>query len=204
MKHKTQNTKNKTQKITLLSPAGIFCLFAAAVVSSLLAACSFDYGEGEGTENERPDIVMEDIEYNRVRGGDLLARFRAEQAERWEELQVMKLREFSFEQMEDHGKTVNVEGGAKAAEVELESGNISLSGGVEITIESEDVTINTAGIDWKDKEKTLSGGTEDEVDVQRSDGTRFSGIGFSADIRSRTYAFSGEVKGSFVEEDEEE
>jgi LPS export ABC transporter protein LptC len=192
---------NKKNKKALFPPIITFracCLLC----TSLLFACSFDYGAGTGLENTRPDIVMENIEYVRVRGGDMLARFQAEHAERWEELQIMELRNFTFEQMEDHGETVNVEGAAKAATVQIDTGDISLSGGVRISIESEDIIINTAELEWKDKEKTIKGGAEEEVDVKRSDGTTFIGKGFSADIRSRTWAFTGEVKGSYVEKDE--
>jgi LPS export ABC transporter protein LptC len=169
-----------------------------------LFACSFDYGAGTGLENTRPDIVMENIEYVRVRGGDMLARFQAEHAERWEERQLMELRNLTFEQMEDHGETVNVEGAANTAAVQIGTGDISLSGGVRISIESEDIIINTTELEWKDKEKAIKGGEEEEVGVQRSDGTSFTGKGFSADIRSRTWSFTGEVKGSYVEKDEEE
>ena len=180
------------------------CLFPLYAACLLLAACSFDYGDGSELENSRPDIVMENIEYVRVRKGDVLARFQAEYAERWENLQTMELRNFTFEQMEDHGETVNVEGSAKAAAIQLETGDISLSGGVRISIESEDVTISTAGLEWKDREKTLYGGEEEQVDVQRSDGTSFTGKGFSADIRSRVWSFSGEVSGTYVEEEDED
>ena len=180
--------------------AGILLLLYAM----FLTACSFDYGAGQGPESDRPDIVMENIEYVRVRGGDLLARIKAEHAERWEERQLMELKEFSFEQMEDHGETVNVEGSAKAAAVQLDSGDINLSGGVRIRIESEDIIISTSELEWRDKEKNLNGNEEEEVGVQRSDGTSFTGIGFSADIRSRTWSFTGEVKGIYVEEDEDE
>jgi hypothetical protein len=88
--------------------------------------------------------------------------------------------------------------------VQLGSGNVSLKDGVRINVESEDVVIRTAGLEWKDKEKTLSGGAEDEVEIERSDGTSFLGRGFSADARNRTWAFSGEVKGTYVEEEEDE
>ena len=169
-----------------------------------LVSCTFDYGAAQGTEGDRPDIVMENIEYARVRGGNLLARFHAEYAERWEERQLMGLKEFSFEQMEDKGETVNVEGHAGAAEVQLESGDISLFNGVKISIESEDITISTFGIEWKDKEKSLKGGEADEVEVQRSNGTSFTGVGFSADIRKRNWVFTGEVQGRYVEDDDDE
>jgi len=192
-----ETTTEKKQDTRLFFTLIAYCLLCAF----LLIACSFDYGAGTGLENTRPDIVMENIEYVRVRGGDMLARFRADYAERWEEQQLMRLKNLTFEQMEDHGETVNVEGAAKTAAVQIDTGDISLSGGVRVSIESEDVIINTEELEWNDKEKTIKGGEEEEVDVKRSDGTSFIGIGFSADIRSRTWSFTGEVKGSYVEKD---
>ena len=174
-----------------------FYLLSAAGL--LLTACSFDYGESTGTDSARPDIIMENIEYVRVRGGDPLVRFRAEYAERWEDRQTMELQNFTFEQLEDQGSTVNAEGGAAMAEVQFSSGDVTLSGGVRISIESEDITIRTAGLEWKDKDKILSGAGENEVNIERSDGTSFSGFGFSADIRRRSWNFSGEVRGTYVE-----
>jgi len=190
--------RNKERKINFLFPLVFSCLLYAF----LLSACSFDYGAGE-SERSRPDIVMENIEYTRVRGGDILARFRGEHAERWEDSQIMRITNFSFEQMEDRGETVNVEGSAGAAEVQLDSGDITLFDGVTIRIESEDVIINIDRIEWKDKAKTLTGGEEEKVDIQRSDGTSFTGVGVFADIRNRTWSFSGGVEGTYVEEDEE-
>jgi hypothetical protein len=180
------------------------CFSLTFLVVFLLNACTFDYGAGQRPEEGRPDIVMENIEYVRVRGGNMLARFHAERAEQWEERQIMILREFTFEQMEDKGETVNVEGTAGAAEVDLESGDFILFDGVFISIESEDLIINTTMIEWNESEKTIAGGRYEEVDIQRSDGTNFTGRGFSADIRRRTWAFSGEAWGSFVDEDDED
>jgi len=157
-----------------------------------------------GSETDKADIIMEEIEYVRVRGGDPLVRFRAEYAERWEERQIMNLTNFSFEQMEDKGDNVDADGRAGSAIVQLDSGNITLAGGIRINVESEDVTIETASLNWQDKEKVLSGSDEGLVIINRSDGTNFSGRGFFADARNRTWAFSGEVRGLYVEEDEDE
>ena len=171
-----------------------------AIGVTLLAACSFDYSGGAGSEITRPDLVMENLEYVRVRGGDPLVRFQAEYAERWENNQTMLLREFTFEQMENSGEVVNAEGRAGAASVELSSGNVNLRGGVSIYIESEDISITTDEFMWIDQEKTLTAGVENEVDITRSDGTSFTGRGFSADARNWTWSFADEVYGTFVEE----
>lgn len=181
---------------------GILFLFVS--FGLVFTACSFDYGIDAESNKGKPDIIMENLEYVRVRKGDPLARIQAEHAERWEERQTMELRDFTFEQMNDNGNNVNADGRAGMAIMQLESGDISLKGGVRIRIDSEDVVISTAELEWQDKEKILSGGVEDEVDIERSDGTIFSGIGFYADARNRTWSFAGEVKGTYVEKDDEE
>jgi LPS export ABC transporter protein LptC len=167
-------------------------------------ACSFDYGETADENSGQPDIVMNDVEYVRVRNGDPQVRFNAELAERYEERQVMELRNFSFEQFDHHGDEINATGRAGTAHVELESGNIRLDGGVSIGVESEDITIETGRLDWKDKERTLVGGDRDEVRIFREDGTSFFGFGFFADVRNRTWEFSAGVSGTYIHEDDAE
>jgi LPS export ABC transporter protein LptC len=166
--------------------------------------CSFDYGEGALENEEQPDIIMQEVEYVRVRNGDPLVRFMAESAERYEKRQTMELKNFSFEQFEHHGEDVNATGQAGTASVELDSGNIRLRDGVRLEVDSEDITIATNRLDWQDKEKHLSAGEYDRVDMHRSDGTNFSGQGFSANIQGRTWGFSSGIQGTYIWEDEEE
>jgi LPS export ABC transporter protein LptC len=170
----------------------------------LLGACSFDYGNTETPSEDQPDIVMRDVEYVRIRGGDPVVRFQAESAERYEEKQIMNLRNFSFEQFENHSDEIDAVGKAGQASVALDSGNINLRGGVRISVESEDIIIETPSLEWLDKEHHLVGSPTGEVDINRSDGTKFSGWGFSADTRSRTWTFSSGVGGSYVEKDDDE
>jgi LPS export ABC transporter protein LptC len=170
----------------------------------LSLGCSFDYGAGAEEDDNQPDIVMNDVAYVRIRDGDPVVRFEAESAERYENRQTMELRNFSFEQYDTSGEEVNAVGSAGAALVELESGNIKMQGGVRIAVDSEDLTIETTSLSWQDKERLLSGAESGQVDIQRSDGTNFSGRGFSADVRSRTWAFTSGVEGAYVHTDEDE
>jgi LPS export ABC transporter protein LptC len=170
----------------------------------LAAACSFDYGGGSGEDLGLPDLVMDDVEYVRVRDGEPQVRFRAERAERYEERQLMELRNFSFEQFTDHGETVDSTGRASSARVELDSGNIGISGGVSLSVESENITIETESIAWEDQERQLSAGAEDMVRIFREDGTSFQGLGFRANTRNRVWEFSGPIGGVYVHEDKED
>jgi LPS export ABC transporter protein LptC len=169
----------------------------------VFASCTFDYGASSGEEGTRPDIEMGGVEYTRVRGGDPQVRFRAEKAERWEERQIMELEHFSFEQFSGDGE-VNARGSAGTASVELDSGNIDLGNGVSMDVTSEDITIETERLGWKDSDRILSGPGNGEVVITRPDGTLFQGSGITVNIRNRTWEFAGEVSGSYVQDDDEE
>jgi LPS export ABC transporter protein LptC len=180
------------------------CFFLFSVLWVLFLSCSFNYDTSPEEDKNQPDIIMKDVEYVRIRGGEPVVRFRAESAERYEDRQTMNLGNFLFDQFEDHGTEINASGSARDASVELDSGNIRMNGDVRIAVDSEDITIETAGLEWRDKEKQLSANPEAPVEISRSDGTRFSGVGFSADTRSRTWEFSGGVSGSYIDEEEDE
>jgi LPS export ABC transporter protein LptC len=173
-------------------------------LSIFLGACSFDYGTSKEGNAAKPDIVMENIQYVRVRGGDPTMRFRAELAERYEESQIMSLRNVTFEQFENKGTEINAIGRAGIGRIEMDTGNARLSNGVSMEVDSEDIVIETSGLQWIDKEKQLYGEGENEVEIYRSDGTRFTGRGFSANIRERTWEFTAGAEGSYVDNEDKE
>jgi LPS export ABC transporter protein LptC len=173
------------------------------IMVCFLWGCSFDYGESMIADEGQPDIVMNDVEYVRVRDGNPIARFEAETAERYENRQAMELENFTFEQFSSGGEEVNAVGSAGHASVELDSGNIHMKDGVRIEVESEDITIATANLDWVDQERSLTGGKSDPVSIQRADGTNFTGWGFSADARRRTWTFDLGVDGTYIHEDDD-
>ena len=179
--------------------APLFCL---AVF--LFCRCTFDYGDAASENDDQADIVMGNVEYVRMRDGDPVVRFRAQQAERYETRQTMELQNFSFEQFYGHGGEINATGSAGSGLVELDSGNIQLERGIIIAVDSEDITIETENLAWEDEKRILAGGDGHRVDIQRSDGTVFSGKGFSADARSRTWTFTGGVEGSYVDTEPED
>lgn len=184
--------------------SAVFRYTLCAVCCLWCAACSFDYGNQDEAGNDQPDIVMENVEYVRMRSGNPVARFQAEKAERFEERQRMALRNFTFEQFEKQTGDVNAYGMAGSAEVQIDTGDIHMEDGVIIEVDSEDITIETSELEWKDKERTLRAGAEEPVNILRSNGTSFSGVGFSADARRRTWEFTSGVGGSYIHDDEED
>lgn len=179
-----------------------FFLCSFPLLLAALAACSFDYGTQTSGGSDQPNIVMDNVEYVRVRSDNLQARFQAERLERFEERRVMELRNFTFEQF-DSGEEINAQGRAGNASFEIDTGDIRMGNTVRLDIESEDIAIETAQLEWRDGAKTLTSGAEDEVNIFQENGTSFSGVGFRADARQRTWEFSGTVGGTYIHDDEE-
>ena len=176
----------------------VICIFIV-----LLGSCTFDYGESGSSEKELPDLIMENVEYVRVRSRDPVARFQAEYAERYERQRVMKLQNLTFEQYGERGEEINTVGRAGNASIDIETGDIFMDKGVRVEVESEDIIIETYQLEWKDEQRTLSSGREDEVNVYRDNGTSFTGIGLRADARTRTWEFSGRVGGTYIHDEDE-
>ena len=169
----------------------------------LLISCTFDYGSQE-SDRDQPDVIMESVEYVRMRSADPHARFQAERAERYEERGIMELVNFSFEQFGSQGDEVNASGRAGSGFVDIDSGDIRMDNMVRIEVESEDIIIETLWLEWKDKDRLLFGGDDEQVVVQQQNGTVFNGVGFRADVRQRTWEFAGSVEGTYIYEDDEE
>jgi len=171
---------------------------------SLITSCTFDYGESGAAERETPDLVMQNVEYVRIRSSDPIARFQAERAERYDKQGVMKLHNFSFEQYGERGEEINAIGKAGYASVEIESGDVYMDNGVSIEVESEDIIMETKQLEWKDEPRTLASGAANEVNIYQKNGTHFVGIGLLVDTRNRMLEFSGHVHGTFISDDEED
>ncbi|MDR0786172.1 MAG: LPS export ABC transporter periplasmic protein LptC [Treponema sp.] len=169
-----------------------------------LIACSFDYGSAAVEDNGQPDIMMNDVEYVRVRDGEPLVRFTAGTAERYEKRQLMELKELAFEQFQKRGEEVTVGGAIGSARIEIDTGNIQMDNGITMDIQSEDVSIKTDSLKWEDKTRTVSADMEEDVNISRSDGTSFTGKGFSANTRERTWSFASGASGVYFQDDDKE
>jgi LPS export ABC transporter protein LptC len=166
-------------------------------------ACSFDYETSSQAGEKGVVLTMKEVEYVRVREGSPSVRIRAEEASRFEARHAMELKNFTFEQFSaDSGVqgavTTNVQGRAGTAQIELDTGNLSMGGGVYIESASEDMYIDTSDISWKDKERMLS--APGVVHITRRNGTELSGKGLSADMRRRSWEFQSEAAGRITED----
>jgi LPS export ABC transporter protein LptC len=176
--------------------------------SLFIPACSFDYDTAAEDSGNDPDVIMKDVEYVRMENALPMVRIHSKEARRYETKHAMEMDGFSFEQYNptpaenSEIPDINVWGTGGSVQIETDSGNLTMAGGVSIDVKSEDISLNTESLFWEDEERLIS--APGEVTVTRSDGTKLSGRNLYADTRGRQWRFEGAVSGDVVEEDEDE
>ncbi|MCL2810256.1 MAG: LPS export ABC transporter periplasmic protein LptC [Treponema sp.] len=182
----------------------IFIISLFSFFFFLFLSCTFDYGDLDPEDGTMPDLVMINVDYMRVRSADPIARFQADRAERYDRQNLMKLEVLLFEQYGEKGEEVNVLGKAGSASINIRSGDFSMSDDVWLEINSEDIILETFQLDWREEPHILFTADETIVNVYQSNGTSFTGIGLTVEARSRLWEFSGNVSGTFVQNDDED
>jgi len=169
-----------------------------------IMACSFDY-DTVNEDNQDPDLIMKTVEYVRIEDGNPIIRVRADEVRRYEARHTMELDLFYFHQFnaapEDAKEIpdINVRGNAGNARIETDTNNFSMQNGVFFEVKSEDITLETEDLSWKDKERHLT--APGKLTITRSNGTTLEGMGFSADTRKKSWEFESDVEGSIVDDD---
>ena len=171
---------------------------------SLFWSCTFDYGDKDSEDDTLPDMVMENVEYVRVRAADPLARIQADRFERYEKQNLAKLENVIFEQYGGGGEEINVYGKAGTATVYIESGDIFMDKDVNLEVRTEDIILDTYQLEWKDESKSILTGEKNRTFIYKENGTKFSGIGLQANARLRTWEFLAGINGVYIHDDEDE
>ncbi|MDR2767947.1 MAG: LPS export ABC transporter periplasmic protein LptC [Treponema sp.] len=179
-------------------------LSLAALLFMAHGSCSFNY-DNQTPDKDEPNLILDEVEYVRVQDGNPSIKLAAREVRRYEDKQLMEIDTLSFTQFDrapafsEKLPEVNAQGRAGAARVEMDTMNLSMNGGVEIEVISEDMKIVTAEVSWQDAERRLD--APGKIGITKSDGTALTGAGFSADIRRKTFEFASDVEGVTIDED---
>ena len=190
-------------------PAGsvhlVTLIFAAATVV-LLGGCTIDY-ESALVVDERPEDIPQTILTNArltiQRQDDREFRVRADRVESYPELEEQRFWGFSFEEYDLDGDLL-ASGQADYALYFDATDDVRLEGNILFESLSDGLTVRAEELEWTDETRTLTGGQDRTIRVDREDGSWIEGRGFAADFRRSVLEFRGSVQGVIVTDEEAE
>jgi LPS export ABC transporter protein LptC len=184
-------------RVSKLNIRDVLILFCAAIA---LLSCSFDYSTISESEQEKPDLVMQDVDYVRVTDGKISLHMQADQLDRFEQKRLLQVQNIRFEQFSKGKLEAETVGSAGVAQFWTATSDALFSDGVRLLIKSEDLAVEAKSLQWNNSQKKLYGPQDDQVLLKKADGSLLVGKSFSADGRSRSWQFAGSVSGTYQEE----
>jgi LPS export ABC transporter protein LptC len=177
-----------------------------AAASILAGACTIDY-ESALVVDERPEDIPQTILSNArltiQRQDEREFRVRADRVESYPELEEQRFWGFSFEEYDLQGDLL-ASGQADYALYFDATDDVRLEGNIVFESVSDGLTVRAEELEWTDETRSLTGGQEDTIRVDREDGSWIEGRGFAADFRRSVLEFRGSVQGVIVADEETE
>ena len=173
-------------------------LLPLAIIVLFITSCSFDYGSSKSNASEEePTAIFIGFVHHVVDKGTIILEIHAARAESFEKDHRTELTGVNFTQFDSKG-ALQAAGRADSATVWTDSDNAEFRGNVILESKREKATLKAEKLTWTDSTKTLEGGLERTVSIDRDDGAWVSGAGFRADLRRRSFSFSEASEGKIV------
>ncbi len=178
-------------------------LACAAVLAA--AACSIEEGPAAAQEpaEQIPDTIAIGLVHRVHQDGRLSLELTAARAETWNATKQTILSDARFVQFDDTGAPAT-EGQAARVVFHSDTENAEVSGGVRVRSESEKGSVRADSLSWDNKAKLLSAPPQEVITLRKDDGSVLSGSGFQGDFRTRELTFSGPVRGTYVQADQQQ
>ena len=186
-----------------MNEAKAFLLFILAV---FLLSCSLDYEQAtvaESIPGQIPETILFEFTHTVVSGGSVWVILEAERAESYGERNEIILQGVFFREYDDEGNLLT-EAQADRAVFATDSEDATLSGSIQIYSHEEQASLQAGRLSWVREGRRLIADDGQTVRVQTDEGSYVEGEGFSADFRRKRLEFSSRVRGSYIQEEEEQ
>lgn len=168
---------------------------APVLLALFLGACSLEYEDSvkDSLSEEVPSSILYEVEQVEVKNGAPQAVFSAEEARAWDERGDTEL--FSARFIEyGEGREVITDGTADYLLIR-DNHDALARGNIRAASERMGASIQTEQLEWIDETREMRGGEDEAVTLSLEEGSLLKGVGFSADLYTRSVRFSSRVEG---------
>ncbi len=172
---------------------------SSGIASMLFLSCSFDYGNGAADTAPVPGLVMETARAERYENSRLSVVIEADVLEMYDTDRIWSGSGVYFLQYAQDGTgLLEAEGSAGLLLVEDAKKRYTLGGGTRFRYYPDGITLAAPDLRWDKSSSLLQGPEDGMVLLEKDDGSRVEGRGFSADTLERSYRFGSSVSGAMT------
>ena len=164
-----------------------------------LTACEFNYEESmiaEDLDEEVPETILRNFAQVMVRDSVPTFYIEAGESEAYGKLKETHFKEVHFQEYDREG-TVVTDGQADFAKMFNDTESVELWGNLYFYSQREGASLEGEYLFWDNERSTLSGKSDDRIQIVDDSGSIISGKGFSADSRNKSIKFENQVSGTW-------
>ena len=172
----------------------------------VFSSCTLDYDQARVAESiaeQIPETILIEFTHTIVSGGRVWVVLEAERAETYGERKEIVLQGAVFQEYDENGDLL-IEARADNAVFKIDSEDATVSGSIVIYSPEQQASLKAGRLTWTREGRRLVADDGQAVRLQTDDGSFVEGRGFSADFRRKELKFSSRVRGSYVEQQEDE
>jgi LPS export ABC transporter protein LptC len=169
-----------------------------------LMGCKMDYEEAKVAEDiseDIPNTVLYNFSQTVVKDGLPVYRVQATKAETYNKKKTMLLHNVLFQELNPEGEVVT-EGWAEKMTFYTDSEDAVLEDNIEFYSRSEETAITASYLEWDQGDKILTGREDQTVKLEKKSGSVVSGTGFAAELKKKRIQFTGNIEGTYVDEED--
>ncbi|WP_027728679.1 LPS export ABC transporter periplasmic protein LptC [Treponema sp. C6A8] len=175
---------------------------ALALVFLTAASCSLKYSDTLDVDDSVPELYFTKAKITRYENDRVTVEMAADKLEQYKDSSESYARKLTFTVYDDENQ-VSTEGSCGYLFADTSKDLYELYEGIELYNHSDKTNFFADILRWNKKNEQLTSGLNSEVRVEKED-TVMTGTGFSASGISKTFTFSGGVKGEIETSEAEE
>ena len=165
----------------------------------IFPGCSLKYGTNYQDEENVPEFIFSDSNYNRYEDGKKSMSLSASRLEQYSDGKSMYAKDVDFKIMNDEGE-VETHGSCSLLSSDTNEKEYYLYDNILIESKKDELTVSADTLHWNGKNEQLTSGKTDTVTIKKGNAV-IHGSGFSASGVSKKFVFNGVVTGQYETED---
>lgn len=163
-------------------------------------SCSFDYGadlDDDSLLDSTPSLHMVNLRHMVVREGKTIMVIEAGEVKVFDRQNRREMQTIRFFQYDSDGE-LSAEGRAVRAVQDIQTEDVTFEGTVVVDIIKDEISIEAPWLQWKSSTKQFLGKPEEQIVLNRKNGTRIEGRGMILDTLERSLSFTGGISGTIT------
>ncbi|QEN04818.1 LPS export ABC transporter periplasmic protein LptC [Thiospirochaeta perfilievii] len=164
----------------------------------LLAGCTIDYNDQNSNIEKStaiPDSQMRNFNLVQIKNNKPYTQVTSSLAEIYNRENKTVMFDVKFTEFNSTKNSISTKGSADKVEYYNDSEDAVLKGNLKFYSQKDEIEITGESLFWNSESKIISSDIDSKIYINKDDGSKIEGEGFTANLKNSTFSFKKSVRG---------